>query len=310
TEGLPWFIHTLCPAGFLAGVPAAHAGATAADPADEHHIAWFARHGWDCPGDLVVGAEALDVLRRAPPRGQAIPTSERATQYPRLADAALADSMLAGGRPGTQLPGEQPKFTVLADHGGHLVHALVKFSPPMTTPAGQRWADLLMAEHLAHGYLNARGVGAVHSRLFRFGGRMFLEVDRFDRTGVHGRRGVVSLQALAMHDAGSPYGWSQAAGRLAAAGMLPRNDARQVRLIEAFAGLIANTDRGGDNLTLFDHHDGSFALAPVYDMLPMHFAPRSEQLPTDDFNPPVPDGAVVDVWPHARRLAEGYWERL
>src|SRR5690606_11691476 len=146
------------------------------------------------------------------------------------------------------------------------------------------------AEHLAHGYLNARGVGAVHSRLFRFEGRMFLEVDRFDRAGVPGRRGVVSMQALAMHDADAPHAWSQAAGRLAAAGMLPRNDARQVRLIEAFGGLIANTDRGADNLSLFDHHDGSFALAPVYDMLPMQFAPCGGQMPPDDFKPPRPDG--------------------
>jgi hypothetical protein len=199
---------------------------------------------------------------------------------------------------------------VLADHGGHMVQALVKFSPPLDAPEGQRWADLLMAEHLAHQHLNSRGVGAVHSRVYRYGGRIFLEIDRFDRVGVEGRRGVTSLAALQVDGPWLPESWSGIALRLSEAGTLPKNDARQIRTIEAFARLIGNTDLGYDNLSLFHHHDGRFALAPVYDMLPMLFAPGTGEAAAIAYEPPQPTAETLDVWPHARRIAESYWERL
>jgi hypothetical protein len=167
-----------------------------------------------------------------------------------------------------------------------------------------------MAEHVAHVHLNARGVGAAHSRMFRFDGRMFLEVDRFDRVGAEGRRGVISLQSAMLARGGAEDSWSRAALRLTIAGILPKNDARQVRLVESFARQIANTDLHPGNLSLFDRHDGSLALAPVYDMLPSLFAPQGGELVERVFESPQPTAETLDVWPQARRLAEGYWERL
>jgi hypothetical protein len=44
-----------------------------------------------------------------------------------------------------------------------------------------------------------------------------------------------------------------------------RQHAEWIRLIDAFAQLIANTDRHFGNITLFDDYEGPFQLAPVYD---------------------------------------------
>lgn len=306
-EGLPWFLADQRPAGFLGdALAAAHPGtllpARVAEWSDDHHLAWCTHSGWDCPGDLILGSDAREQFRSPPSGRLAIAATDRATAYP-----DLAGQVLAGGQPRAQLGGAQPKFTAMVDHGGHVAQAIVKFSPPIDSPEGERWADLLMAEHLAHLHLNSRGVGAAHSRVFRYGGRIFLEVDRFDRVGAEGRRGVASLRSVQQGRGWGPEDdWSHAAARLAACGALPKNDAHQIRTIEALARLIGNTDLGFDNLTLFDHHDGRFALAPVYDMAPTVFAPGAAAT----YVPPEPGAHTAEVWSHARRIAEGYWERL
>jgi hypothetical protein len=104
--------------------------------------------------------------------------------------------------------------------------------------------------------------------------------------------------------------WSACAQRLVDVGALPKNDARQIRLIDAFARHIGNTDCNDGNLAFFDRHDGSLALAPVYDMLPMLLAPQDDEVVERAFDAPQPDAGTRDVWMHARRIAESYWERL
>lgn len=310
TEGLPWFLSNQRPSGFLGeGLCAESRPADATEGAgqdcDDRCLAWSVQAGWDCAGDLIAGAEAYEDYLESAPLRRAVTAADRAGMYP-----GMAEEILATRHSVAQLGGVQPKFTVLADHGGHMVQALVKFSPPLDSPEGQRWGDLLMAEHLAHQHLNSRGVGAVHSRVYRYGGRIFLEIDRFDRVGVEGRRGTVTLAALQVAGPWPAESWTGIALRLSEAGSLPKNDARQIRTIEAFARLIGNTDLGLDNLSLFDSHDGRFALAPVYDMLPMLFAPGVPGSATMAYEPPQPTAETLEVWPHARRIAESYWEKL
>jgi hypothetical protein len=74
--------------------------------------------------------------------------------------------------------------------------------------------------------------------------------------------------------------------------------------------LIANTDRHFGNITVFDRYTGPLELAPVYDMLPMLFAPQSDQLVAREFEPAGPTAASLSVWPQARAIAEEYWELL
>ena len=176
--------------------------------------------------------------------------------------------------------------------------------------ATQRWADLLVAEHLAHLVLAHDGISACHSRVLDCNERMILECDRFDRVGADGRRAAVSMLAVDAQRYGQLDSWTAAAGRLAADSLLSARDAEQIRLLDAFGALTANNDRHFGNVTLFDGYEGMFELAPVYDMLPMLFAPQDGQLVARQFDPGSARAEWLSVWAHARALAEVYWERL
>ncbi len=99
------------------------------------------------------------------------------------------------------------------------------------------------------------------------------------------------------------------AQRLHAEGLLSAQDLERVKLVDAFGSLIANTDRHFGNITLFDDYAGPFQLAPIYDMLPMLFAPQAGQLIERPLKPDA-TAATLSVWPRARDLAESYWLRL
>ncbi len=98
---------------------------------------------------------------------------------------------------------------------------------------------------------------------------MFLQSERFDRVGDHGRRGVVSLLSIATAWHGEIDRWSAASGRLHASGRLSAEDAGKLVLLDAFGAAIANSDRHFGNVMLFDDYEGPLRLAPVYDMRPM-----------------------------------------
>jgi hypothetical protein len=80
--------------------------------------------------------------------------------------------------------------------------------------------------------------------------------------------------------------------------------------LDAFGELIANTDRHFGNVTLFDQYQGRFELAPVYDMLPMLFAPQQDFLIERTFIPPQPKAASLGAWRSARVMALAFWDRL
>ncbi|MEI8299620.1 MAG: type II toxin-antitoxin system HipA family toxin YjjJ [Pseudomonadota bacterium] len=308
TDRVPYFLQDQRPGGFLGRtVPTAYPKlalpSRVVDWSDDHYLAYLTRRGYDTVSDLIVGTEALDHYLVSLRERRAIPTASRAAEYPALADAAMA-----GTAPGSSAHGEQPKFTALLDNGSGRTHVIVKFSPPRTTPIGQRWADLLVAEHLAHVHLGANGIASCRSAVIESGDRLFLEVERFDRVGATGRRGVVSLLALDSARYGQLDRWPSSATRLANDRLLSPEDVDRIRLLEAFGQLIANTDRHFGNLALFDHYDGRFELAPIYDMLPMLFAPTNDQIVAREFPVPVATAETLSVWPRARELAEGYWE--
>jgi hypothetical protein len=217
---------------------------------------------------------------------------------------------MAGAPPGSSVNGEHPKFAVCLAEDAKRTHVIVKFSPQRSTPTGQRWADLLTAEYLAHRVLEEYGIAACRSRLLEYDDRVFLECDRFDRIGAAGRRGVVSLFALDTARYGRLDTWTASAERLGAESLLSRQDVERIRFLDAFGALIANTDRHFGNVTLFDHHQGMFELAPVYDMLPMLFAPQDGQLVARQFNSVPARAAWLGVWADACKLAEAYWDRI
>lgn len=308
-EGLPYYLQDARPAGFIGrAIPSRHPElglpARIVDWTDDHVLAFLARRGDDTAGDLILGRESLDRYlgdEHGPP---SVADHERSSRYPELARQAML-----GAPAGTSAQGEHPKFSVRVDRAGASRHAFVKFSPPRTTAAGERWADLLICEALASDVLAAADVAAARTEVIEAGDRVFLESERFDRVGSHGRRGVATLLAVAAQFHGERDRWAPAARRLSADGLLSVEDADRIALLDAFGALIANTDRHLGNVGLYDRRAGRFELAPVYDMLPMLYAPIEGDVIDREFRPEGVRAETLAVWPRARELALGYWTR-
>jgi DNA-binding transcriptional ArsR family regulator len=309
-EGIPYYLQDARPAGFLGrAIPAAYPELglppRVVDWTDAHVLTYLTQRGSESVGNLIIGAEALNRYLAAEHGPRIVSIENRPIAYP-----AMATDAMFGAPPGSSAHGEHPKFSVRLGIGGSLVHMLVKFSPPRTDALGVRWADLLIAEHLASVVLEEHGISAARSELLEYAGQVFLQSERFDRVGDDGRRGVASLASVSLAFHGEIDAWPAAALRLRTDGLLVAEDAERLVLLDTFGALIANTDRHFGNITLFDHYEGTFALAPAYDMLPMLFAPQDGQVLDRSFTPPVPTAASLPVWPRARELAEVYWARL
>jgi hypothetical protein len=309
-DHLPWFIQDLRPDGFVGRAFAQRQSAELGLPPrlvdwnEEDVLIALARRGEDCMGNLIVGEESLaryfQVARKPQP---AIAAGNRLREYPRLAEVALA-----GEPPGSSAGGEQPKFTTLINEE-RLYPVLVKFSYPTSTREGRRWADLLVCEHLALQTIREAGFSAARTQLLEAGGRFFLEVERFDRTGRLGRLPLVSLAAIDDEFFGRRDNWIAAAGRLEAARMISREDAAALRWLSVFGILISNTDQHFGNVSLIMREEGRFALAPAYDVLPMFYRPAGSEIAARRFELPVPPPGAPLQWENARGWAERFWAR-
>lgn len=311
---LPWFLDDLRPQGFLGrSFVQAHAQALGA-PRDldvwtsRHVLAALLLHGSDLPGDLVLGDAALQsALHSAMAAPDALDPGQRTAIYPQRALTAIA-----GERVGSSAGGEQPKFTVLLREGPGYVSAVVKFSEPPVEPSAVRWSDLLLCEHLAGEVLSGGGLPAAPTELVDAGGRRFLQSTRHDRTPTLGRRGQVSLRALdAAHFGVARRPWTEMADTLSAAGWLAPDSAEQLRVIGLFGELIGNTDMHFGNLAFELVDAPPLAIVPVFDMLPMLYAPgQGGALAAREFAPPAPLPRHAPAWSRAATLAETFWARL
>lgn len=312
--GLPWFLDDQRPQGFLGR---AFARRVAADIGAPNDIAiWrgddvalaLLRHGDDPPGDLVLGEASLQRALHAilDPRDP-VPAGEREARYPQLADAALR-----GEAVGSPAGGEQPKFAITLRAADGLLPVIVKFSDRVETPAGRRWADLLIAEHHACTVLREHALPAADSAIVEAGGRVFLQSTRFDRTPSLGRRGLVSLAALdAAYYGHGRIDWHAFARELQRDGWLDAEDARRLCLTGWYGTLIANSDMhlGNASLHLVDRRP--LPLAPAYDMLPMRFRPLvSGEVVAHRYEIALPTPEQQDDWREAARMAAIFWRRV
>jgi hypothetical protein len=252
--------------------------------------------GEDLPGNLIVGSASFDRFERLEHRAVA------AVDYPALAEAAMR-----GSQPGSSAGGEQPKFCAVRDG----TSVIVKFSPASDAPVDQRWRDLLVCEHLALETLQDHFIPAAVSQVLLANGRVFLEVERFDRTE-RGRIGMVSLLAYDSEYVGKIDNWADTAARMAARGLLKKGDAQLLRFLEAFGRLIGNTDRHYGNISLVIDGKGDWQLAPTYDMLPMVYAPVAGEIVERDFDPGELSSTAqtLSEWERARRIAQSFWSRV
>jgi HipA-like C-terminal domain len=310
-RSLPWFIADLRPEGFVGrafvrqlhhdlGLPP-----RSIDWREDHVLTALARRGENCMGNLVIGQESLErYFRSAREVMPPIHQEELSVAYPRMALDAM-DGQPAGSSAG----GEQPKFTTLVERDGEPRNVLVKFSPPVATEEGRRWADLLICEHHALQIIQGMGISAAQSCLVEAGGRVFLEVVRFDRTGLLGRKPIISLRAIDNEFYGFQDNWINAANRIEADGRLSSSDASSLRWLSVFGTLIANNDQHFGNVSLV-MVDGRrrFELAPAYDVLPMYYRPMDGAAPSCALTPPAIVPGAHREWDTALHWAGVFWE--
>jgi hypothetical protein len=312
SDGLPFFLQDLWPQGFIGRTlskrfPELGLPERISDWNDSHVLTYLSQRGDDPIGNIVVGDESL---QRYLKKFQATPTCidlrDRDNQYPLLADAAIA-----GTPPGSSAGGELPKFTAEIGNRDHARHVLVKFSPIRTDRVSQRWSDLLVAEHIASKSLAVIGVPASPSELVVAGNRMFLEVDRFDRARMRGRVGVTSLAAVADHYIGRRENWIAAAESLKSLGRVSEKDTEAIRRAATFGQLIGNSDMHFGNLSFFASLGRELSLAPIYDMLPMIYAPvAGDELPNRQFETALPTAGNLSIWKSIAKAAEDYWRQV
>lgn len=305
-QDLPYFLYDLRPAGFLGRlIPRRHPELEL--PSDirfwtaEHCLRYLVRHGWDMPGNLICGQEAFRLyLARVQSPPSPVAHAERRQRYPRL-----ADEVLASGPPGSSTAGEHPKFT--ATRLPERQPVLVKFSPPTDSRIGRRIADLLICEHLALETLASCGHPAARSELIQAAGRVFLELERFDRLGVARRRGTLALTALDAELVGRLGRWTRSLEDLVRAGRATAADLELTSFRELFGRLIGNSDMHPGNLSFFVEGERTSGLAPAYDMLPAAYAPMRGECPEPPFEPAPPAPSEATVWTPAHEAAVGFW---
>jgi hypothetical protein len=275
--GLPWFLDDLRPQGFLGRTFAHRRARDLGVPADL--VRWqlgdtlqaIVRAGGTQIGDLILGGDSVEAALAAldnPP--DHIDAQARETGYPERAVAALEGEEV-GSSPG----GEQPKFTATVEHDGQRHAVLVKFARADAGEAAQRWADLLVCEHLALQCLREAGIQAAASELIQTSEYTFLEVQRFDRTpNLLGRLGFVSLMSLSSAFVGDVTAdWGTVGEQLQALGWITPETAIRMAQLHAFGRLIGNSDMHQGNLGFHLADQGPLSIVPIYDMLPMSLAP-------------------------------------
>ncbi|MDQ2917541.1 MAG: HipA domain-containing protein, partial [Pseudomonadota bacterium] len=135
----------------------------------------------------------------------------------------------------------------------------------------------------------------------------FIEVERFDRVGRHGRLSLCGLDVIQAAFIGSrSTDWPELVGRLHRMGLIDAASVRAVEHLWWFGRLIANTDMHLGNLSF--HVERTLRLAPTYDMLPMAYAPLpGGEVPPRDFTPALPLPPQRTTWLASCAIAIDFW---
>ncbi|MEY4763071.1 MAG: hypothetical protein RLZZ200_2927 [Pseudomonadota bacterium] len=311
-RGIPYLLRDLRPEGFL-GRQFARRHATLLqvpeDPrlwSDDDVLHAMSLVGADVGGDLLIGETACRLWLEAR-QADATPLGEAPwSDYERLAQEAMTN-----GRAGSSAGGEFPKFTALRLIEGQPAHVLVKFSGNDDSPGTRRWSDLLVCESLAvtlSGELH--DITGTTTHCVQHAGRNFLESVRFDRVGAHGRLPLCSWLAINEDWFGLPgRPWTEGAAQLHARRLIDADTRDAIERLWHFGRLIGNTDMHDGNLSFRPVSGTRFELAPVYDMLPMAWAPqRGVELPLVRYEPPLPMPAQRDAWQAAASVALRFWD--
>lgn len=311
TDSLPWWLADMRPQGYIGRAYALNHAAWLGLPSelnewnDTHALRALLAHGHDGVGNVLLGDIARERFLALNDPEQ-IAAAQKAARY-----VSLALEATRGEAPGSSAGGEQPKFLAYAETVSGPRHVIVKFSVAEDNPVSERWRDLLLAEHHAAAALLEAGIAAVRTHVVDHAGQRFLEVERFDRVGNFGRRGLISLAALDAEFVGAGQGWTDIAAALARDKHIDAAAAAQVALLQAIGILIGNTDMHTRNLSFVTEQGRPYQLAPAYDMLPMGFAPRSGgAIPTHIPAATIHANISPVIWRRAAVVARAYVQRL
>jgi hypothetical protein len=321
--GLPYPMYDIHPQGFIGRALARRysrilgVSPTPKEWNDDDILHFISNALPDGTGNLIVGEKSLELLQDEFHSPTAVVTEvDTPEHYVKSAQAAIEH-----GPHGSSAGGEFPKFSSLRSlSGSKTPHVLVKFSAEVNSVStSARWADLLISEHVAlETVVEMLSIPVARSRIIQHGGRTFLESERFDRHGRFGRMPCVSLRALTDHLLGlGAEDWRKHGTVLRDNGIISTEDAQSLQMAWWFGTLIGNTDMhlGNISLTISPAHEISIfpmLLAPLYDMLPMGYAPLSsgEFPPLNVPKIPLPLPEEAEIWRAASRAAIEFWMRV
>ncbi len=168
----------------------------------------------------------------------------------------------------------------------------------------------MRAEFLALQTLKQSGLNASRVRLLESEGRVFLEIERFDRVGPRGRRPYLSLAAVEDQLFGRRDNVRASIERLRQRDWIDQNDAQASLVASLFGDFIGNSDQHFGNVS-FSWTPQGFILAPLYDILPMWYRPAEDRASSIASLHPLPvcvpgeEGAYA----LAREAAMDFWAK-
>lgn len=299
-DGLHPMLYDLMPDGFLGRAFAQKYSLELGFPnqlrdwTKEQKLVSIAKRGEDLIGNVIFGTESASRWQ------QHEPFKAEIEDLPTLAKQAHMGQPL-----GSSVGGEQPKLCVFIEGS----HYIVKFAGSDDSAFSRRWKELLKCEDRALSVLARSGIKVANTKILEISGYTFLLSERFDRNEYKGRRGIVSLSAVDNHFYGKLQRWSMTGELLCHEKRVSKETLRQIKLVEAYAMLIADSDRHFHNLSLIPSNDfEKFELAPIYDKLPMFFAPQNHLVIEREYIAPVPLPNLIEVWGEAKDLADEFWK--
>ena len=299
--GIPWFLNEHRPQGYVGRNIVYNLSKSSGISNDlkswndKDIINYAVRFGDDLSGALVVGDDAKNVFLQG--RDADIEESARRKMYPVFAREAISN-----GVPRSSAAGEQPKFCALIKSTDNTYrNVMVKFTGEMNNDINRRWADLLVCEYIALQVLGKYGFPVAKAELIQSENRMFLEYDRIDRVGRYGRRMTSSLTGIDSAFIGVGDGpWAEAMRK--ASEYFDASEIEMVERIYNFGFAIGNTDMHYGNISFYLPRELPFKLAPIYDMLPMFYAPLSDNSLRSEPLKSIPPTK------ESKALAKEFWE--
>jgi len=285
-KGMPFFLEDLRPSGFI-GRSIAEKYVDKGFPQsisnwNHKYLLQYLQENQDNRGNIVIGSIHEETMDTA-----------SISDYDSLADKAIYKGVF--GR--SSVDGEQPKFTAYKEGTGHVI---VKFIKKDTDPISQRMKDMLVCEHLSNKVLSENGFDTSNTIIHETDKYVFLESDRFDRVGMHGRSSMLSLGCVDAEYVGGFKSWSRTSDDLLKLGLIDNKTRDKIDMIGRFGNTIGNNDMHNGNLSLSVSEDGNrFELLPVYDMLPTCLMPNQNIIP-DRVRTRKVDNEIIE-------LALNYW---